>query len=563
MRALVVTEKCDPSAEQRDGGARLVTSLRRGFGETLDVMQFDDGDAGSRSDVHWRRVYPSASGDRFARRLARADFIMRCLADVAHRYTHVLFVHASMAFGLGRHPLPGCETWLFPMFLTPSYVASGEQVPAAYTAMEHTVLSAVTRILTPSHLERRQLIEFYDLTPQRIRVVPRGVDRSLLSPRVRQISGAPLFCSVGSVKRQKNTVGLVRMFARLRERFAGAVLRVIGPVQDASYAAEVAREVDCLGLASAIEWMGPVAPPDLPAALDGAHLHVSASTCETFGRAIFETLASGLPNVVSLAYNAATEHLRGTPYAFFYDDEDGAVAAVEAALSDYSRRSELALEVGELFDDVVLAGLLRAEVLGGEILAVSDYDGTLFHKDDSERTRRCVAAFQRYPQRIVCSARPIPDLLAAMERFGLTAQYVVGWSGAVVADACGRPLWRSVLSTAEARALAALLPACAVPILDGGEPIQFAAPAADVVVPPGVRVEAYQGTAFVGRWCNSKLHAVHRLLRHIGWSGRVRAFGDGPHDVPLLTYFDGVRVRPRAADPGVLRTGEEIEYDPR
>lgn len=563
MRVLVITEKCDPAAELRDGGARLVTSLRRGFGEALNVMQFDDGEASAGSDARWRRVYPPASGDRFARRLARADFVMSCVAEVAHHYTYVLFVHASMAFGLGRRPLPGGETWLFPMFLTPSYVASGEQVPAAYTAMERAALSAVGQVLTPSHLERRQLIELYGVAPQRIRVVPRGVDRSLLSPHVRRKAGAPVFCSVGSIKRQKNTAGLVRTFARISERFPGALLRVIGPVQDANYAAEVAQEVARLGLAGAIEWMGPVAPPDLPAALDGAHLHLSASICETFGRAIFETLASGLPNVVPLARNAAAEHLHGTPYTFFYDDEDGAVAAVEAALSDYSRRSELALEVGELFDDAVLARLLRAEVLGDEILAVSDYDGTLFHKDDSERTRRCVAAFQRYPQRIICSARSIPDLLAAMERLGLTAQYVVGWSGAVVADARGRALWRSVLSASEVRALVASLPASAVPVVDGGEHIQFAAPAEDVVAPPGVRVETYQGTAFVGRWDNSKLHAVHRLLRHIGWSGRVRAFGDGPHDVPLLTYFDGVRVRPRGADAGMLRTGEELEYDPR
>lgn len=563
MRVLVVTEKCDPAAELRDGGARLVTSLRRGFGEALDVMQFDDGEASSGSDAPWRRVYPSAAGDRFARRLARADFVTGCVAEVAHRFTHVLFVHASMAFGLGRRPLPGCETWLFPMFLTPSYVASGEQVPAAYTEMERVALSAVTRILTPSHLERRQLTELYDVAPERIRVVPRGVDRSLLAPRVRRFVGAPVLCSVGSIKRQKNTAGLVRTFARVRDHFPGAVLRVVGPVQDRGYAAEVMRDVDLLGLAGAIEWLGPVAPPDLPAALDGAHLHLSASSCETFGRAIFETLASGLPNVVPLAGNAAAEHLHGTPYTFFYGDEDGAVAAVDAALSDYSRRSELALEVGDLFDDAMLARLLRAEVLGGEILAVSDYDGTLFHKHDSERTRRCVAAFQRYPQRIICSARPVPDLLAAMERLGLTAQYVVGWSGAVVADARGRALWRSALSAAEARALADSLPAGAVPVVDGDDHIQFAAPAADVVAPPGVRVEAYQGTAFVGRWDNSKLHAVHRLLRHIGWNGRVRAFGDGPHDVPLLTYFDGVRVRPRDADAGVLRTGEEIEYDPQ
>lgn len=563
MRILVVTEKCEPEAELRDGGARLVTSLRRAFGEALDIMQFDDGDLPSADNACWRRTYPPVAGDRFTRRQARADFVIGQVAEVAHRYTHVLFVHASMAFGLARRPLHGLTTWLFPMFLTPSYVASGELVPAAYTEMEHAALLAMTRILTPSHLERRQLTDLYNVAPARIRVVPRGVDRSLLTPLVRRLTGAPVLCSVGSIKRQKNTVGLVRTFARIRGSFPRAVLRVVGPVQDRGYAAEVMHEAERLGLAGSIEWLGPVAPDDLPTALSGAHLHLSASSCETFGRVIFETLALGLPNIVPLADNAAVEHLHGTPYTFFYGEEQDAVAAVEAALCDYSRRSELALEVGELFDDVLLARMLRAEVLGAEILAVSDFDGTLFHKHDSERTRRCVTAFQRYPRRVVCSARPIPDLLVAMERLGLTAHYIVGWSGAVVADSHGRELSRSVLSDAEARTLANSLPATAVPVVEGEDYLQFAAPAADLVALPGVRVEAYQETAYVGRWDSSKLHAVIRLLRHIDWNGRIRAFGDGPYDLALLTYFDGVLVRPRRADHSGLRTSEELEYDPQ
>ncbi|MBK8262666.1 MAG: glycosyltransferase [Nannocystis sp.] len=562
MRFLVVTEKCNPAVELRDGGARLVTSLRRSFGDDLDVMHFDEGDASSAGDARWRNRYEPEAGDRFERRLARAGFIADRIHQVVHHYTHVLFVHVSMAFGLARRPLTGVETCMFPMFLTPSYVASGECVPAAYTAMERAALTMMDRVLTPSHLERHQIVDFYGLPPGRVRVVPRGVDRELMSPRVRELHGPPVFCSVGSIKRQKNTVGLVRIFAAIQRRLPEARLHVIGPVQDAAYAIEVEQEVERLGLGRAIEWSGHVAPLDMPAALDECHVHLSASTCETFGRAMFETLASGLPNVIPLAQNAAAEHLVGTPYTFFYDDLAGVHTAVDQVLSGYSLWSALALEIGEIFNDDLLGGLLRAEICKTDILAVSDYDGTLYHKDDPERTRRCVAAFERYSHRVICSARPLPDLLQAMSGLSLTAHHVIGWSGAVVADGQGRTLWRSPLSAAELQSLAAGLPSAATPVVADGEALQFALAGIDVAVPPGMRVETYQGTTYFSRWDNSKLHAVHRLLRHLRWGGRVRSFGDGRHDTPLLSYFDGIRIRPRGSVLDCIRMAEEIVYDP-
>ncbi len=559
MRLLLVTEKCDPTAEQRDGGARLVVSLREAFGDAVDVLQFDTEALEPGTGTRWRRRYPISSGDRFQRRLANADYIAQQVRAVAEGFTHVLFVHVSMQFGFGDEPLHGVRTWTFPMFLTPSYEASGECVPAAYTAMERRVLATTDRVLTPSRLERRQLIESYGVPESQIRVVPRGVERTLLAPRCRQLTGPLRVCSVGSIKPQKNTLRLLDLFGKLRARHPAAQLLLVGPEQDAAYARQV-RQAARTGLSEAVTFAGFIPPEQLADSLAEQHLHISASSCETFGRAIFETLASGLPNLAPLQRNAAAEYLRGAPYARFYTDEAQALAGLDAILRDYPTLSAMAAEVGELFDDALLRQLLAAELRESEILAVSDFDGTLFHKGEPERTRRSVAAFQRYPRRVVCSARALPDLLAGMARAGVTADYTIGWSGAVIADGQGRILSQSGFSEAERQRVQGALPAGAVPLSAGAGVLQFrvdGAPALDIA---GVRVESYQGTTFVGRWSNSKLHAAHRLLRHIGWQGRVRAFGDGPFDLELLTWFDGTRIHPETCRDPLIRTDTEIRY---
>ncbi len=217
MRILLITEKCSPKETQRDGGARLVDTLKRAFGDSLSIMQF-----GPETDSSAERSfpYPYNLPNRFERRLANAEFIMRQVKAVEHAFTHLIFVHISMQFGLVHLPLrKDLEIWTFPMFLTPSYIASGEIVPEEYRQMEQLSLLMSKQILTPSHLERCQLIDHYSIPLERIHVVPRGVETKLLVPKIRILSGPPKFCSIGSIKPQKNTLGLLRLFAHAWQDF--------------------------------------------------------------------------------------------------------------------------------------------------------------------------------------------------------------------------------------------------------------------------------------------------------------------------------------------------------
>lgn len=533
---LLVTEKCGPNELQRDGGARLVNSIQQAFGDSLSTMQFGPE---ADSSATWHFDYPIYLPNRFERRVANANFIAQQIKAIEQKFSRIIFVHISMQFGLINMPLQErIQIWTFPMFLTPSYVASKEIIPEEYLKLERLALTNSKNIITPSHLEKRQLIELYSIPEKLIRVIPRGVNTKFLVPTTRTLNGPPKFCSIGSIKSQKNILGLVDLFADIHSRYPGSILKIIGPAQDPTYLAKVIAKIQYLKLEKVIELTGYTPPHKLAAVIKDIHIHLSTSMCETFGRSIFETLASGLPNIARITNNAAYDFLKNSPYISFVTDNKAALEKVEETLINLPKLSSLALEVGELYNDKILSKLLAAEICNNDIIAISDFDGTLFHKNDQEKTQRCIEAFRNFPIKVICSARPIHVLLDRLKFYNLEVDWIIGCSGSIVTNGHGKPIWIIPMQADDIKQLKYLVPQAKL-IEAEGKILQIAIPIELLPRISGLRVEIYQQVAFIANWEASKFRAVHRLLRHISWSGQVRTFGDGPYDDELLTYFDG------------------------
>lgn len=515
MKMLVVTEKCDPRGGQRDGGARVIDSLKQVLGANLKIMQFGPT---SDKNVSWCFDYPFDHPNRFEKRVINGDFIAKKIQEVESQFTHIIFIHASMQFGLTHYPLrKDLIVWTFPMFLTPSYKASGEVVPSIYFEKEKEALSFSTYILTPSHLERKQLIEIYGVDEKKIALVPRGVDTALLSPEKRKITGPLKFCTIGSIKRQKNILELISLFHKITDALPNSSLKMIGPIQDEDYGMHVMDKIEELNLQNQIELTGHIPPSQLGKELKGMHIHLSTTLCETFGRSIFETLSSGLPNIVMKGENAATEFLQHLPYIHFFSSHEEVIEVIRTFSANYSTLSSMSLEIGKLYDDKILSRLLAATICKKEPLAVCDFDGTLFHKDDPEKTHRCMEAFKKFPKRAICSARFPKDLLERIKPYDLQVDWIIGGSGSIITDGSGTALWTHLLT-------------------------QTSGAADQLPEVLGLRREVYQGVAFINPWEASKLHAVNRLLREIEWEGQVKVFGDGPYDLELITYFGGTLI---------------------
>lgn len=554
LRILLVTEKYHPQQNQRDGGASLVRSLVRAFGDDLLIMQFDSQ---PNNGCKWNYTYPHLSNCRFERRVLNADYIGRKVFDIQKEFTHILFIHISMQFGILKYPLnSNIRAWTFPMFLTPSYIKSGEVVPHEYTLLERLSLAQSQNILTPSRLEKRQLLEFYNVPEEKVHVIPRGIDTTFIKPHIRSYTSRPIFCSIGSIKPQKNTLGLVELFSQLHQKYPHAKLRVVGPIQNDRYYHRVRERIKHLGQESNIEFTGFITPQCMGSTLEGCHLHLSTSACETFGRSIFESLATGLPNIAIKPGNAAAEYLDGLPYARFTDDIKMMSAEVDAMLEKLATLSHLATEVGELYDDVLLSQMIVAKIRESPPIAISDFDGTLYHKEDPLKTKRSFKAFKKYPLKVICSARPLKDILEQLQRHKLEAEWIIAYGGGIIARGCGEVLHELPLNAEDVRALQALFPGSNL-CKHNQQPLQVTVPYFLLTELTGYRIEQYQQETFISNWKASKLHAVHKLLRHLNWQGQVLVFGDGPYDNELLTYFDGIRITPF---PKTNREKKEVIY---
>lgn len=533
---LIVTEKHEASAHLRDGGARVISSLLNILGEDADIIQF--GDTDGRVELR-RMAYPFEHTNRFRRRLLNADWIASQVSAAANGCTDVIFVHTSMLFGMTGEMLAGKKIWLMPMFLGTSYRLAGEDPPAEYLEAEKRCLRLAHRIITPSHFEKTQLVTHYEVDANKIKVIPRGVKQIPGIGTARKLSGRLNFCSVGSIKPQKNTLSVIRRFATISERHPGSHLLLVGPIQDAGYFKEVLEESSKLNLGDSVSYTGYVTPEEICGALADCHIHLSDTRCETFGRTIFETLAIGIPNLLpGHRACAAAEHLQDKPYCRFYDDEASLLEGLSCLLDGYEQRSKAALEIGFIFDGERLDGLLHAELRNLPQLLITDFDGTLFHKHDPELTRMAIESAQAFPALAICSARNTEDLKKLLSGLSLKANWLIGASGAEIECVRKGMLHRECFTPEELELISSVSPEARI-IKSGDQPIQ--ALTHPMTAPAGLRAETYAEGTYLCPQMASKLIGALRLIDMIGWKGRVSAWGDGPSDLPSLMFFDGVR----------------------
>lgn len=541
MKILIITEKYSPHPSQRDGGARIVDTLKNFLKDSCDIIQFNGTQKGT-AKYHYN--YPYTQENRFKRRLANRRFIGEKVYELSGFYTHLIFIHISMQFGLELFPIEkGIFIWTFPMFLTPSYRASGEVIPNEYFEAEKRALALSTAILTPSPFEKRQIHDIYGIDKEKIFMVPRGIDPLPPLENLQKPSKILHFCSVASMKPQKNTLGLLDLFFSIQKRFPSSYLRLIGPIQDRRYAQRVLQKIKRLGLTEQIEILGFIEAKSLRGVLSDCHFHLSASRCETFGRSIFETLALGVPNIALQGQNAAQDFLQNLPYMAFAEDENTFIHKIEEMIESYEELSNMAKEIGELYCNAFLGRLLIATLFDEKILGVCDFDGTLFHKHDENKTFKSIAAFKYFPVRVICSARPLSTLLLEIKRYELEVDWIIAYSGALVADGLGNVQWESPLTK---RDLVYLEQKMGYVFAKDQKWMQVALKKDEAPDIPFLRKEIYQEKAFISHWKASKLHALCQLLKKIEWKGRIAVYGDGIYDREMITYFDGHWITPKA-----------------
>ena len=170
---------------------------------------------------------------------------------------------------------------------------------------ERLIAHGVDRVICASQGEKEMLETHYGVPPQRVSVVPCGVDtarfRPLDRPRVRRHLGIPIkervVLFVGRIEPLKGIDVLLRAVSHLDGEFR--VLVIGGDGKDLGRKGELSALATQLNIAEKVTFLDAIPHADLPLYYNAADVCVVPSYYESFGLVAVEAMACGVPVIAS------------------------------------------------------------------------------------------------------------------------------------------------------------------------------------------------------------------------------------------------------------------------
>lgn len=217
-------------------------------------------------------------------------------------------------------------------------------------AMQVRAISEANRLFVVSRTWQDHLSRHYGRSSH---IIGNGVDCGRFSPqrdgrdkdlRLKLGLGeGPVFLAIGGVEERKNTIGILRGFALVRQTHTNAQLVIAGGatvLDHKDYQARFEIALADAGLQEdAVRMSGSVPQADMPALYRIADTLVFPSLREGFGLVVLEAMASGIP-VVTSQIAPFTEYLGGQDVAWCNPEKAGSIAGamLETLKADARRR---------------------------------------------------------------------------------------------------------------------------------------------------------------------------------------------------------------------------------
>ncbi|WP_308298879.1 glycosyltransferase family 4 protein [Streptomyces sp. GESEQ-35] len=164
-------------------------------------------------------------------------------------------------------------------------------VAAELDARERTVLRAVPAVIATSDWAVRRLVSHHGLAPERVHVAAPGAD---IAPLASGTDGVSRLLCVAAVTPRKGQHRLVEALAAVAD-LPWSCVCVGGLGHDPEYVAGLRSLIARYGLEDRLILAGPRAGAELDASYATADLMVLTSYAETYGMAVTEALARGIP----------------------------------------------------------------------------------------------------------------------------------------------------------------------------------------------------------------------------------------------------------------------------
>jgi len=215
----------------------------------------------------------------------------------------------------------------------------------AWALKEHLAAWRADRVMTVSESARRDLIAWFRLPSNKVRVMPEGPeacfeprphgeesDRALRRSGVEP--GSRFLLYVGGLSPHKNLGRLVEAFARSGLAGEGHRLVLVGDTGDVfhTHVPELRAAVERLGLGGSVHFTGYVPDPDLVYLYNRAEALAQPSLWEGFGLPVVEAMACGTPVVAAAA--GSLPEVVGDAGLFFDPLDVGAMAGCLRRVAD-------------------------------------------------------------------------------------------------------------------------------------------------------------------------------------------------------------------------------------
>ncbi|MFF7046783.1 glycosyltransferase family 4 protein [Streptomyces griseorubiginosus] len=158
-------------------------------------------------------------------------------------------------------------------------------------AKEREVLRAVPAVVATSDWAVRRLVSHHGLAPERVHVATPGAD---IAPLASGTDGVSRLLCVAAVTPRKGQHRLIEALAGAQD-LPWSCVCVGGITQDPEYVAHLRMLIKRYGLQDRLHLAGPKAGAELDASYAAADLMVLTSYAETYGMAVTEALARGIP----------------------------------------------------------------------------------------------------------------------------------------------------------------------------------------------------------------------------------------------------------------------------
>lgn len=194
-------------------------------------------------------------------------------------------------------------------------------MPAAINAVEWWLTYQAREVIACSRFMVREVIDGFELPPEKVHLVPNGVDIDLWTspssadPAAAPVTRGPLVVAWGRVQYEKGFQVLVRAIGALRQQVPGIHCIIAGR---GSYLAELQTQIDMEGVGDLVDLAGFVPDDELRRILQRAGCVVIPSLYEPFGIVALEGMAAGAPTIVARTGGLA-EIVEGTGAGLLFE----------------------------------------------------------------------------------------------------------------------------------------------------------------------------------------------------------------------------------------------------